>query len=170
MVSAYCAATTKLEARNPNRSGTKGGSDDRIPSDSLLDDTNCNRRTFVALAGLVFCTGVASALHAQQLEKSLLRLGVGNKSHLYYLPLTLFERRHHFKDYGLDVAIADFEGGGEARRVDGWLGRCRDRCLWAPVTNAGLEQAFGCRAARRPHGEAASPLRIGAHIPAGVRA
>ena len=143
----------------------------RVPSVSLLDRTNCDRRTFAAgLAGLVFCTGAASTLHAQQLEKSSLRLGVGNKSHLYYLPLTLVERRHHFKDYGLDVAIADFEGGGEARRVDGWLGRCRDRCLWAPVTNAGLEQAFGCRATRRPHGEAASPLRIGAHIPAGVRA
>jgi len=86
-----------------------------IPSDSWLDCTNCDRRTFVAgLAGLVFCTGVVSALHAQQLEKSSLRLGVGNKSHLYYLPLSLAERRHHFKDYGLDVAIADFEGGGEA--------------------------------------------------------
>ena len=87
----------------------------RIPSDYLLDCANCDRRTFVAgLAGLVFCTGVVSALHAQQLEKSSLRLGVGNKSHLYYLPLSLAERRHHFKDYGLDVAIADFEGGGEA--------------------------------------------------------
>ena len=87
----------------------------RIPSDYLLDCANCDRRTFVAgLAGLVFCTGVVSALHAQQLEKSSLRLGVGNKSHLYYLPLTLAERRHLFKDYGLDVAITDFEGGGEA--------------------------------------------------------
>jgi NitT/TauT family transport system substrate-binding protein len=76
---------------------------------------NCDRRTFAAgLAGLAFCTAVASASWPQQPEKLSLRLGVANKSHLYYLPLTLAERRGHFKDYGLDIAIVDFEGGGES--------------------------------------------------------
>jgi NitT/TauT family transport system substrate-binding protein len=75
----------------------------------------CDRRNFaVGLAGLAFCTAVAGASRAQQPERSSLRLGVGNKSHLYYLPLTLAERRGHFKDYGLDIAIADYEGGGES--------------------------------------------------------
>jgi NitT/TauT family transport system substrate-binding protein len=76
---------------------------------------NCDRRSFAAgLAGLAFCTAVAGASRAQQPPKSSLRLGVANKSHLYYLPLTLAERRGHFKDYGLDIAISDFEGGGES--------------------------------------------------------
>jgi NitT/TauT family transport system substrate-binding protein len=60
------------------------------------------------------CMAIVTAVWAQQPERTSVRLGVGNKSHLYYLPLTLAERRGHFKDYALDVSIADFEGGGEA--------------------------------------------------------
>jgi NitT/TauT family transport system substrate-binding protein len=30
------------------------------------------------------------------------------------LPLTLAERRGHFRDYGLNVAITDFEGGAQS--------------------------------------------------------
>jgi hypothetical protein len=53
-----------------------------------------DRRTFTAgLAGSAFFTAFAGVSRAQQLEKPSLRLGVGNKSHLYYLPLTLAERR-----------------------------------------------------------------------------
>ena len=73
-----------------------------------------DRRTFTAgLAGAAFFTAFAGVSRAQQLEKPSLRLGVGNKPHLYYLPLTLAERRGHFKDYGLDVSITDFEGGAQ---------------------------------------------------------
>ena len=87
----------------------------RITPVPLLEGMNCDRRAFAAaVAALVLCTAVASAVRAQQPEKSSLRLGVGNKSHLYYLPVTLAERRHHFQDYGLDIAITDFEGGGES--------------------------------------------------------
>jgi NitT/TauT family transport system substrate-binding protein len=76
---------------------------------------NCDRRSFAAgLAGMAFCAAFPGASRAQQPEKSSLRLGVANKSHLYYLPLTLAERRGHFKDFGLDIAISDFEGGGES--------------------------------------------------------
>jgi NMT1/THI5 like len=51
---------------------------------------------------------------AQQVERPSLELGVANKAHLYYLPLTLAERRGHFKDYGLTIATSDFEGGGQS--------------------------------------------------------
>jgi len=52
--------------------------------------------------------------HGQQLERSLLKLGVANKAHLYYLPVTIAERRGHFRDYGLAIAMSDFQGGGES--------------------------------------------------------
>jgi len=75
----------------------------------------CDRRTFAtALAGLAVSAAFAGAARGQQLEKPRLSLGVANKQHLYYLPVTLAERRGHFKDYGLDVAIADFEGGAQS--------------------------------------------------------
>lgn len=84
-----------------------------------------NRRTFTAgLAGAAFFTAFAGASRAQQLEKPSLRLGVGNKPHLYYLPLTLAERRGYFKDYGLDVSIIDFEGGAQA--LDALIGGALD--------------------------------------------
>src|SRR5882762_638307 len=76
---------------------------------------NYDRRAFAAgLAGMAFCAALPGASRAQQPETSSLRLGVANRSHLYYLPLTLAERRGHFKDYGLDISISDFEGGGES--------------------------------------------------------
>jgi NitT/TauT family transport system substrate-binding protein len=75
----------------------------------------CRCRPLLAwAAALAFHIAIAGAGWAQPLEKTSIKLGVGNKSHLYYLPLTLAERRGHFKDYGLDVTIADFEGGGES--------------------------------------------------------
>jgi NitT/TauT family transport system substrate-binding protein len=75
----------------------------------------CRCRTLLGwLTGLLFSVAFASIASAQPLEKTSVRLGVGNKSHLYYLPLTLAERRGHFKEYGLDISIADFEGGGES--------------------------------------------------------
>jgi ABC-type nitrate/sulfonate/bicarbonate transport system substrate-binding protein len=52
--------------------------------------------------------------YGQQLERSSLKLGVANKAHLYYLPLTVAERRGHFKDHGLTIATGDFEGGGQS--------------------------------------------------------
>src|SRR5260370_24475303 len=76
---------------------------------------NCNRREFVTgVAGLALCTAFPGAGRAQQLEKLSVRLGVANKPHLYYLPVTLAERRGYFKDYGLNVSIVDFEGGSQS--------------------------------------------------------
>src|SRR3984893_523529 len=73
---------------------------------------NFDRRIFItALAGCTLSAGVGRAARAQQAGITSVRLGVANKSHLYYLPLTLAERRGYFRDYGLDVAIAGSGGG-----------------------------------------------------------
>jgi NitT/TauT family transport system substrate-binding protein len=75
----------------------------------------CNRRAFTAsMASLVLGTAFLDPARGQQLERSSLKLGVANKAHLYYLPVTIAERRGHFRDYGLAIAMSDFEGGGQA--------------------------------------------------------
>jgi NitT/TauT family transport system substrate-binding protein len=72
-----------------------------------------NRRAFtVGTASLLLCATLDS-LHGQRLERSSLKLGVANKAHLYYLPVTLAERRGYFRNYGLAIAMSDFEGGGQ---------------------------------------------------------
>jgi NitT/TauT family transport system substrate-binding protein len=56
----------------------------------------------------------AGAAHAQAIEKKSLTLGVGGKTSLYYLPLTIAERLGYFKEQGLDVTINDFRGGAQS--------------------------------------------------------
>ncbi|MGZ9144111.1 MAG: ABC transporter substrate-binding protein [Candidatus Binatia bacterium] len=56
----------------------------------------------------------APAPPAQALEKQKITIAVGGKSLIYYLPLTIAERKGFFKDEGLDVEIADFPGGAKA--------------------------------------------------------
>ncbi|MFG1324319.1 ABC transporter substrate-binding protein [Xanthobacter variabilis] len=66
----------------------------------------------LALAGLAaVVTGPAAA---QQAEKPQVTIGVGGKPLLYYLPLTIAERKGYFKDEGLDVTINDFGGGAKS--------------------------------------------------------
>ena len=79
-----------------------------------------SRRQMVSVlaAGALACAGFimpfcAPAL-AQKAEKSQITLGVGGKSLLYYLPLTIAERKGFFKDEGLDVTINDFGGGAKS--------------------------------------------------------
>jgi NitT/TauT family transport system substrate-binding protein len=64
--------------------------------------------TFVAVLALM------GAAQAQAPEKKQITLGVGGKTALYYLPLTIAERLGHFKEQGLDVAINDFRGGAQS--------------------------------------------------------
>ena len=73
------------------------------------------RLTQIAASVLV-CVAFASAPgYAQtKLEKPDLVLGVGGKSLLYYLPLTLTERLGYFKEQGLNVTITDFGGGAKS--------------------------------------------------------
>lgn len=47
-------------------------------------------------------------------EKPNVTLGVGGKPLLYYLPLTVAERKGFFKEEGLNVTINDFGGGAKS--------------------------------------------------------
>jgi NitT/TauT family transport system substrate-binding protein len=58
--------------------------------------------------------GAVHPVSAQAPEKKQLTLGVGGKSALYYLPLTICERLGYFKEQGLEVAINDFRGGSQS--------------------------------------------------------
>ena len=51
---------------------------------------------------------------AQKPEIAKVRLAVGGKSSLYYLPLSITERLGYFKEAGLDVEISDFAGGAKS--------------------------------------------------------
>lgn len=64
----------------------------------------------VVAAALAFGGGAK----AQGLEKTDLKLAVGGKPLLYYLPLTLAERLGYFKEAGLNVEINDFGGGAKS--------------------------------------------------------
>jgi len=80
-----------------------------------MAEMHSNRRAFTSgMASLLLCPAFLTPVRGQQLERSSLKLGVANKAHLYYLPVTIAERRGHFRDYGLAVAMSDFEGGGQA--------------------------------------------------------
>jgi NitT/TauT family transport system substrate-binding protein len=62
---------------------------------------------------LLAATLVASAQDAKP-ESSRVRLAVGGKPALFYLPLTVTERLGYFRDAGLEVEISDFPGGARA--------------------------------------------------------
>ena len=68
------------------------------------------RRLTVVLA---FALAVPLAA-AQAPERPKLTIGVGGKTLLYYLPLTIAERQGYFKAEGLEVEILDFPGGARA--------------------------------------------------------
>jgi NitT/TauT family transport system substrate-binding protein len=70
-----------------------------------------DRRHFIAGAAAV---SIAPRALAQAPEKPRITLGVGGKNLLYYLPLTIAERRGYFKEFGLDVTINDFAGGARS--------------------------------------------------------
>lgn len=67
----------------------------------------------VAAAAAMLVAGIAGAA-AQTPEKKDVKLGVGGKALLYYLPLTIAERKGFFKEQGLDVEISDFSGGARS--------------------------------------------------------
>jgi sulfonate transport system substrate-binding protein len=67
----------------------------------------------VAISALTAALWAAPAT-AQAPEKTKVVLGVGGKPLLYYLPLTIAERKGLFKAQGLDVEINDFGGGAKS--------------------------------------------------------
>ncbi len=68
------------------------------------------------VAALAVAIGLSSAagVQAQALEKPRITIAVGGKDLLYYLPLTIAERKGYFKDEGLDAQIVNFPGGAKA--------------------------------------------------------
>ena len=74
------------------------------------------RRTFLIGTGAAaLAAGIGPRALAQaKPEKSKVTLGVGGKPLLYYLPLTIAERKGYFKEEGLDVEINDFGGGAKS--------------------------------------------------------
>jgi NitT/TauT family transport system substrate-binding protein len=71
-------------------------------------------RLLKAIVALAFTTLLAGTAGAQGPEKKDITLGVGGKSALYYLQLTLAERLGYFKEQGLNVSITDFGGGAKS--------------------------------------------------------
>jgi NitT/TauT family transport system substrate-binding protein len=74
------------------------------------------RRTFLIGTGVsALAAGIGpGALAQDKPEKSKVMLGVGGKPLLYYLPLTIAERKGFFKEEGLEVEINDFGGGAKS--------------------------------------------------------
>jgi NitT/TauT family transport system substrate-binding protein len=75
------------------------------------------RRTFLIGTGasVAAAAGISPGAFAQaKPEKTKIALGVGGKPLLYYLPLTIAERKGFFKEQGLDVEINDFGGGAKS--------------------------------------------------------
>jgi NitT/TauT family transport system substrate-binding protein len=68
------------------------------------------RRELIAAGAAV----AALPLWAQAAEKSKVKIAVGGKNLLYYLPLTVAEELGYFKAEGLDVEVVDFAGGSKA--------------------------------------------------------
>lgn len=70
----------------------------------------------VTLSSVLFALGVVllPAFANAAPEQSRVVLAVGGKATLYYLPLTIAERKGYFRDEGLEVEINDFPGGAKA--------------------------------------------------------
>jgi NitT/TauT family transport system substrate-binding protein len=74
-----------------------------------------SRRELIKLAGMA---GAATAFPrlagAKGIEKKDVKIAVGGQALIYYLPLTIAQRRGYFKDEGLDAKVIDFAGGSKA--------------------------------------------------------
>ena len=71
-------------------------------------------RFCAALAAMLLLLGGPACGQGAAPEVKNVRLAVGGKPALFYLPLTITERLGYFKDEGLSVEISDFPGGGRA--------------------------------------------------------
>jgi NitT/TauT family transport system substrate-binding protein len=71
-------------------------------------------RGAVALFAIVL---LSPAVAQDKPETPKLRLAVGGRSAIFYLPLSITERLGYFRDAGLEVEIADVQSGARALRV-----------------------------------------------------
>ncbi len=96
-----------------------------------------------AAALLLAATFAASGQDAKP-EVSRVRLAVGGKPALFYLPLTVTERLGYFRDAGRDVEISDFPGG--ARALQALIGGSADVVTGSCVDGPRLARDnFACR-------------------------
>src|SRR5262249_51990774 len=72
------------------------------------------RRLQFAACALALLAAAPQARAQDAPELSRIRLAVGGKPALLYLPLTVVERLGLFRQQGLDVEISDFPGGARA--------------------------------------------------------
>ncbi len=73
-------------------------------------------KAWFAALGLILAASMAATPAGAQEKPELakVRLAVGGKPALFYLPLTVVERLGYFRDAGLEVEISDFPGGARA--------------------------------------------------------
>jgi NitT/TauT family transport system substrate-binding protein len=71
-------------------------------------------RIWLKLAAAIAAMTLAGAAQAAEPEKKDVSLGVGGKNLLYYLPLTIAEKKGYFTEQGLNVTINDFKGGSQS--------------------------------------------------------
>jgi NitT/TauT family transport system substrate-binding protein len=71
-------------------------------------------RKWLIAAAAALSLVVPATAQAQKPELTKVRLAVGGKTSLYYLPLTITERLGYFKEAGLDVEISDLQGGAKS--------------------------------------------------------
>lgn len=76
--------------------------------------THITRRDAMAALAAVTALAATPVLAQGAPEKTKILLGVGGKALLYYLPLTVAERKGYFKEQGLEVEINDFGGGAKS--------------------------------------------------------
>ncbi|MBO9136721.1 ABC transporter substrate-binding protein (plasmid) [Rhizobium sp. B230/85] len=117
-----------------------------------------NRRTFLvsttALAVAARFVGLGpAAASGEKAEKPNLTIGVGGKPLLYYLPLTIAERKGFFEEEGLNVIINDFSGG--AKSLQALIGGSLDVVVGAyehtiRMQNKGQDIAAVCGLGRFP--------------------
>jgi NitT/TauT family transport system substrate-binding protein len=79
-----------------------------------LDESACWRRTLLRALGVGAIASLAPFLMAAMPERREVRLAVGGKTTLYYLPLTIAEQLGYFTNEGLSVEISDFPGGSKS--------------------------------------------------------
>jgi ABC-type amino acid transport substrate-binding protein len=78
-----------------------------------MNELRMRRRAVLAAAPLVVAAPYVARAQGKP-EKPKVVLAVGGKSALYYLSLTIAERKGFFKEAGLDVEINDFQGGSKS--------------------------------------------------------
>jgi NitT/TauT family transport system substrate-binding protein len=91
----------------------------RTCSNKVIERDDDSKKSHPALAAgatvlALLLAGAVAGSEESKPELANVRLAVGGKPALFYLPLTVTERLGYFRDQGLNVEIADFPGGSRA--------------------------------------------------------